>query len=321
VPVDVLSVTLRSLSFIALFQAAGMVIFNALFGRTILSAAPSINRYAAISAWLALIFTASHYALEAARMSGDFSGLTDPSLQAITLHSSTATTFAVRAFGLLLIALSLSAAKAPTTAQPLTHPPPADSWQTSAHNSGENATVPRGKTSWLRWLALIGAALVVISFALTGHTTDHEPGGLLAFLLLTHVLCIAFWFGALLPLYLICKHESATTTGAVVARFSNYAIWLVPALFAAGVCLATLLLASFAALATPYGQLLLLKIAGFALLMLLASLNKWRLGPALSRGIPQTHAIFRYSLIAEFILIAAILTTTAILTTFYSPES
>jgi len=54
--------------------------------------------------------------------------------------------------------------------------------------------------------------------------------------------------------------------------------------------------------------------------MALASLNKWRLGPALATGNARAGSAFRQSLIAEYVLICAILSATAALTTFYSPE-
>jgi putative copper resistance protein D len=62
------------------------------------------------------------------------------------------------------------------------------------------------------------------------------------------------------------------------------------------------------------------KVAGFAVLMGFAALNKWRFGPALSRGDARATAAFRRSLAAEYVLIAAVLSVTAVLTSFYSPE-
>jgi putative copper export protein len=50
---------------------------------------------------------------------------------------------------------------------------------------------------------------------------------------------------------------------------------------AGGVALALRLVPSVDVLAQPYGELLLAKPGGFGLLMGLASLNKWRLGPAI----------------------------------------
>jgi copper resistance protein D len=87
-----------------------------------------------------------------------------------------------------------------------------------------------------------------------------------------------------------------------------------------GLMLSVLLLKGFAGLRTTYGHLLLVKLAGFAALMGLGALNKWRLGPAVGRGDPRATAAFRRSLKTEYILIAGVLSVTAILTSFYSPD-
>jgi putative copper export protein len=76
------------------------------------------------------------------------------------------------------------------------------------------------------------------------------------------------------------------------------------------------LIPGLAVFAQPYGWLLLLKIAGFALLMALASANRWRLGPAVARG---ATLAFKRSLAAEYGLIVAVLAATATMTSLYSP--
>jgi putative copper export protein len=92
-------------------------------------------------------------------------------------------------------------------------------------------------------------------------------------------------------------------------------------LFVAGLALTVLLLGSLAALASPYGRLLLVKIGAFALLMIFASLNKWRLAPRIARGEKRALILFRYSVLAEWLLIAAVLSVTAVMTSLYSPSS
>jgi putative copper resistance protein D len=71
----------------------------------------------------------------------------------------------------------------------------------------------------------------------------------------------------------------------------------------------------------PYGESLLAKIAGFMVLMGLAAANKWRLGPALTRGAVQSGLRFRRSLVAEYVLIVAVLAVTAVMTSWFSPEA
>jgi len=283
--VDALSVTLRALSFVALFQAAGMAMFIALFGHELSRVEYLVRRYGVISALVASALVLGHYALEAARMSGDFAGISDATLQSLVLHSSSSVALTWRLSGLVLIAVGLRTRSVP------------------------------GIT-----LGVVGAALAVGAFTLTGHTAAHPQRWLLSVLLLGHLLVVAFWFGALVPLHFASSREPAAVAGKVIDGFSRLAVWLVPGLFVAGVVLAIVLVKHLSGLATAYGQMLIVKLAGFALLMLLAALNKWRLGPAIARGEASASRAFRRSLAAEYLLIGAVLTVTAALTTFFSPE-
>jgi putative copper export protein len=88
----------------------------------------------------------------------------------------------------------------------------------------------------------------------------------------------------------------------------------------AGIVMAVLLLPNVSALSEPYGELLIAKVVGFAVLMGLAAANKWRLGPALAHG-PVSGLWFRRSVAAEYVLIAAVLAITAVMTSFFSPEA
>jgi len=90
-----------------------------------------------------------------------------------------------------------------------------------------------------------------------------------------HLLAVAFWFGALVPLYLRGWRPG----------------WCV--ILLAGIAMAAIWLPSVAALREPYGQLLIAKMVGFALLMGLAAVNKWRLWPALAQGSADSGRRFR----------------------------
>ena len=57
-------------------------------------------------------------------------------------------------------------------------------------------------------VAVTGAVLVAVSFTLVGHTSTSGRRGILAQLLLAHLLIVAFWFGALWPLCQITLRES-----------------------------------------------------------------------------------------------------------------
>ena len=283
--VDALSVALRAFSFVALFQAAGIAMFLAFFGRLVPVTRDSVRRIGMWSATLAIALLLAQYFLEAARMSGEMSGAMDPTLQTLVLHSSTAKTLALRTAGLLLILFGL-----------------------------------RSQSRRSAVFAVVGAVLTILAFPFMGHTTSHPHRSLLVTLLLVHLFVVAFWFGALIPLHVASSRETPMRAATAINSFSAAALWIVPLLFVAGSVLAALLLQNFAALRTSYGQLILVKVAGFAVLMGLAALNKWRLGPAVASGDLRVATAFRRSLKAEYLLIAGVLTATAALTSLYSPD-
>lgn len=277
---DALSVLLRAASFVALLQAAGIPPFMALFSRPPSAAAGEIRRVGVRSAALALPLLVAQFALEAARMAGEYAGILDWSLQRMVLGSATAAAFGAKVLGAVLIATGLSGRSRPA--------------QVSAH---------------------AGVLLVCVSFALTGHTAVHPLRWLLAPALVIHLLVAAFWLGAIAALYLATLRENAGAAP-VIEAFSRFALWIVPLLAVAGVVMVLLLLPGLGVFAQPYGWLLLVKMAGFVMLMGLAAANRWRLGPAVAAG--ATLGL-RRSLVAEYVLIAGVLAATATMTTLYSP--
>lgn len=285
-PPDLLAVAARALGFAAVLQAAGAAIFLSVFGAKLATSETSIRRLIAIAAVLGLLLTALVYMLEPARMSGGFSGAFDPTLHSMLAETSAAKAKAFRVFALILIL-----------------------W-------GAISSPPTGRTRML-----LGAAFAVASFGLIGHISSAEPGWFLFILLAAHLIIAAFWFGALIPLLTVLAAESRSATAVLIDRFSKIAFWLVPSLFVAGALMAYFLLGSWGELLTTgYGRLLLTKASLFALLMGLAGLNKFRFGPALSRGDDRGLAGLKTAIRIEFWLILAVLTATAFLTTLFSPE-
>jgi putative copper resistance protein D len=282
---DVLSVVLQALSFILLLQAAGVALFIALFGRRLASTRDEVRRLGRAAALAAMVLVAAHYALEAARMAGELSGMWDPTLQGMVWHSPNRAALMCRLAGLLLIAIGLQVAS------------------------------PRSTI-----VAVGGAVLAMAAFTLTGHISVDAHRGALTALLMLHLLVVAFWFGALWPLYLASLRETPARAADITEGFTAVATWLVPVILLAGIAMAVLLLPNISALGEPYGKLLIAKVVGFAVLMGLAAANKWRLGPALVHG-PVQGGRFRRSVAAEYVLIAAVLTITAVMTSFFSPEN
>ena len=218
-------------------------------------------------------------------MAGEMSGMWDPVLQGMAWNSPARAALICRLLGLLLIAVGLQ-------------------------DTGVRGTI----------LAAVGAVLAAGAFTLTGHTSVNAHRAALAALLMLHVLVVAFWFGALWPLYTASLRETPARASDLIRRFTAVATWLVPVILLAGIVMAVLLLPNVSALSEPYGKLLIAKVVGFAVLMGLAAANKWRLGPALVHG-PVSGLWFRRSVAAEYVLIAAVLTITAVMTSFYSPEA
>jgi putative copper export protein len=279
---DLVSVAVRALACIALFQAAGAALFLLVFGNQLTKVA-SMRRLGLISAAVGVALTIAHLSLDAARMAGDFHGLLDPDLQKLAWESKSGASALVQIAGLLVILVAL---RLPT---------------------------PAG----FAWAGL-GAAAAVGGFLLAGHTTSHAPRAALAPLLGLHLLVGAFWFGSLLPLMFVVRDESGATAASVLKGFSVIAGRVVPLILLAGLGMAWMLAGSIGIIRMPYGELLVAKMLGFTLLMLLASFNKWRFVPALAAGEPATP-LYR-SIVAEYALIAAVLSVTAVLTTFYSPK-
>lgn len=173
-----------------------------------------------------------------------------------------------------------------------------------------------GKT-WTQ-LGLGGAALTIIGFLLVGHTAVHADRGWLAVLLSLHLAVVAFWFGALAPLYIVSRKERPGVAAAIVVDFSRIASWWVPGILLAGVLLTAILVDRWAVFGESYGVVLLAKVAAFAVLMGLAALNKWRYAPTLGAA-PGVAVSFQRAVAAEYLLICTVLGATAVMTTFFSP--
>lgn len=282
---DIVSVVLRAIGLVALFQAGGAALFRVLFGSRLSDSTAGIRRLGTLAAVVAVVCLCAHYSLEAARMSGDFAGMIDPSLQGLVVNSPTSVALALRLAGLGLIIVALR--------------------------------VP-GKRG--RAIGVIGPLLAAIAFTLTGHTSINPDRAILAPALLAHVLIGMFWFGSLVPLWLASARDPQAEAGQLIEAFSRTAVWIVPLLLVAGILMTTLLVPGWTTFAQPYGELLIAKLILFAALMGLAAANKRRFGPGIVQGVPSAAPRFRAAVATEAALIGIVLAATACLTTFFSPE-
>jgi copper resistance protein D len=282
---DVLAAGLRALGFIGLFQAAGAIFFMALFG-TASAISARINTLAMISAVTAIACFIAQQSLEAARFVGELGGVLDTEWLREAWMSRSGGAQALRLTGLSLIV--------------------AGATRRSSHG-----LIAAG----------VGAAFALLSFLVSGHTSVHPLRTALAPLLGIHIFVAAFWFGSLLPLVLLVRHEPTDHAAVVLGRYSRVAGWLVPLILVAGALMLWVLASDMSVLTRTYGQLVLLKLIAFALLMGLAARNRWRLVPLLASGSAAAGAVLRRSIAIEIVLIGGVLALTAVLTLLFSPEA
>lgn len=146
------------------------------------------------------------------------------------------------------------------------------------------------------WLAARGQAvglggLALALVAASGHASAVRPGALAAMTIdAVHLAVTGLWVGALLPLGLLLRAASrpegadARPYAVLTARrFSRLALFAVLALTLTGAGNAALQVGSVARLVgTPYGRLLVIKIALVIPILILAAINRRFLLPALS---------------------------------------
>ena len=250
--------------------------------------ARSVRQVTAVAALVLLVVLALRFGIRSARISGmGVEGMTDPTMLGFVWDSPLGTVAIWRAVGAALVLFVI----VPARLVPV--------------------RVSLG-------LAVAGAVAIAVSYAQVGHSLG-EPRWLLASLLVVHLLAVAWWIGALPPLY---RAAAGREGAALLHRFGSLATGVVGLLVVAGVAFSWWLSGSIAALlGTAYGWTLIAKVGTVALLLGLAAQNKLRLVPALARGDRSAAAALRRSIAWEVALVAAILVATAALTTVTTPPA
>jgi putative copper export protein len=284
--VDVLSIALKSLMYLTLFQAAGSVFYLATFGSRLTHSVRGVHDVATTAAISCIALTLLYAGAQAARMSGELSGILDGRLQRLVWHSMEGFSAGLRIFTMTVVCIVV------------------------VRRSARIGIVP-----------VACAAAGVLTLVLVGHVSAHAQRWLLAPLLASHLIVAAWWFGSLIPLGLLARREDASTSLRVVNRFSRIAGWLVPGLGVAGLTIGVFLTGGSYSVHDPYDLALTGKLLGFSMLLGIAALNRWRLGPNLGTGCPGAVRIFEVSLAIEYVLVAALIVLTATMTSFYSPET
>jgi copper resistance protein D len=148
-----------------------------------------------------------------------------------------------------------------------------------------------------RVVALALAAIVALSTALSGHAADWGDLSLTVLIDWGHVLAASLWIGGVVTLALVIfPIEPALVPASVTricARFSRLAGWSLAAAVLTGVYNAWIQLPDVAALRdTPYGRVLLGKLALVGLLVVLGGTNRYSLLPRLT-GVPARGPVAR----------------------------
>lgn len=277
------SIAFKFFLYLGVFGSTGMVLFLLVFQRQIQPVIPKIKTHAIGFALLSLIAAAFSFSLRAAALTGDASGMIDPEMLGLLWQTSVGEVLVSRMAGMTLILVGFF--------------------------------LPRIGL----WVSAIGGVIALWSFSQIGHIPDTEIHWL-RLLLLLHLLCIAFWIGALSPLIWLCNAPELQTTAAIIGhRFGGIATIVVPVLLLAGVVMAWVLLGEiWNIVSTRYGLFLLVKILLVGILLGFATLNKLRFIPALQRGDSTAAYHLGVAIRFEWWIIIAVLATTAIFTSALS---
>jgi len=161
-------------------------------------------------------------------------------------------------------------------------------------------SVRRDRPAWMEFSVVVLAAGLAGTLAFAGHAVGGQDGeGVMHPAAdFVHLVAAAGWAGGLLPLGVLLtiagrEPASAAITHDAAARFSIFGMICVAALLFTGIVNTRYLAGSVPALTeTGYGHLLLVKIALFAVMVAIATVNRlWltpRLVPAEDPGVART---------------------------------
>jgi copper resistance protein D len=170
----------------------------------------------------------------------------------------------------------------------------------------------------IRWLVSV---VLLVSLALISHAAaaTMRPFGVLGDMI--HLCAAGLWIGGLVPLAIFLTAARATYSlservPCVLARFSTLSLCCVSVLFVSGISNSWLLVGSIYALfTTPYGQLLLFKLALFAILIVFGARNRFLVQAKLPKAAsdPDVLAQLRRNVICETYLGVAVVVIVACL--------
>lgn len=273
------AVLAKLLLYTGTFTATGSMLFLLISDPRDKAVRKALLWWAGLGALLALAFTGLRLGLQAGQLLDDgISGMIDPDMLTLVSESPLGHASLLRSLGIVILLSGVL-------------------WAAIRFICG-----------------LLGAALMVLSFAFVGHaTTDMN---LLGILIVFHLLAVSYWFGALMPLYRLSGDERTRQEAGILAeRFGRQATFVIPVLIIAGGIFAVLMLGSVQAVfASSYGLTLVAKLCVVGILLMLGAINKLRFVPALVAGHVTGARHLRTSIRWEAALFIAVFTATAILT-------
>ena len=282
---DAAAVCAKAITYAATLGAAGAIFFLAYSG-SLLHALPRLRIRRLIGTLLlaSALASCARVLLNGASMSGELAGMFDSGFVRMILGAGEG-----RATGMRMAGLALAALAIPSN--------------------------PR-----FRALALLGAATASISFAGVGHIRGLLPNTAPLLLLCLHLLCAAFWLGALGPLLIAARDGSDREVALLASRFGKLALGVVALLLAAGAgVLWTVIRDASQFWSSDYGRMMAMKLLMVAALLSIAAVNKLYLTPKLLSGHARAVIQFRRSVKTEMIVGALILLITATFTTITGP--
>ena len=271
---------------------------------------------------------------QTATLQSDWSGLWSPAAWADTLWSSLGLAIVLRLVGggLVMTGTKFDTRAATTAGDPIVavrqlvlvgSSPQISGPSYSMEPPGTEPYVNDGDHAWhpsASPAALIGTVLIVASFLFDGHTVSEGPRWLHAAANLIHVVTTSTWAGGVAMLVIVIarrnRNNVATRSLQLAVRFSVVATVALVAAGMAGFVLSVVILDSPSQLwSTPWGQLLLVKVAVVAVAAAGGAYNHQVIVPDLDRS-PDDDAVanrFRTVVTLEAVALVAVTITTALL--------
>ncbi|WDD99054.1 copper resistance D family protein [Thalassomonas actiniarum] len=193
-------------------------------------------------------------------------------------------------------------------------------WITGRFTDKSRAGLQKMKGQLMAACYIFALPVLAYSFTFIGHNAD--IGGIAKWLIAFHVLALAWWIGALYPLWLSCRILEQKALYALMHLFGRLAMVIVGILLISGVSLLVMFMDSPAELiTTPYGQLMLLKFLLVSAILLMAAWHKFHLVPAVHHGKKQDCQHLQKSISVEIWVAAVILAVTSVLSTVMGPAN